>query len=150
MLELKETEMSDGTGDDLAVHSRRLPYIFWLQALILTKVYQSVSDHVQVVGDDCDVLTLSCLFWFLLLLQKKHQQRCLQLPGEQAVEMALMKMVEVFWQGWVLEMRCVLMQATNPNPNWMNYLAKMRLSVKVNFILSVLHNCDECSCFYIM
>jgi hypothetical protein len=30
----------------------------------------------------------------------------------------------------------------------MNYWAKIYLSVKVNFILSVLRNWDECSCFY--
>ena len=105
---------------------------------------------MQYAGDDFDALSLSWLFCFLLLLQKKHQQRSLQLSGEQEVEMAKMTMVEIFWQEWVLEVRCVVGQATNPNPNWMNYLAKIHLSVKVNFILSVLRNCDECSCFYCM
>ena len=95
---------------------------------------------MQYAGDDVDILSLSWLFWFLLLLQKKHQQRSLQLSGEQEVEMAMMTMVEIFWQEWVLEVRCVEVQATNPNPDWMNYLAKMHLSVKVNFILSVLRN----------
>lgn len=105
---------------------------------------------MQYAGDGFDVLSLSWLFCFLLLLQEKHQQRSLQLSGEQEVEMAIMTMVEIFWQEWVLEVRCVVVQATNPNPNWMNYSAKMHLSVKVNFILSVLHNWDECSCFYYM
>jgi len=95
---------------------------------------------MQYAGDGFDVLSLSWLFCFLLLLQEKHQQRSLQLSGEQEVEMAIMTMVEIFWQEWVLEVRCVVVQATNPNPNWMNYSAKMHLSVKVNFILSVLHN----------
>ena len=95
---------------------------------------------MQYAGDDFHVLSLSWLFWFLLLLQKKHQQRRLQLSGEQEVEMAMMMMVEIFWQEWVLEVRCVVVQATNPNPNWMNYWAKLHLSVKVNFIISVLHN----------
>jgi len=95
---------------------------------------------MQYAGDECDVLSLSWLFQFLLSLQKKHQQRSLQLSEEQEVEMAIMTMVEIFWQEWVLEVRCVVVQATNPNPNWMNYWAKMHLSVKVNFILSVLHN----------
>jgi len=95
---------------------------------------------MQYAGDGFVVLSLSWLFCFLLLLQKKHQQGSLQLSGEQEVEMAIMTMVEIFWQEWVLEVRSVVVQATNPNPNWMNYSAKMHLSVKVNFILSVLHN----------
>jgi hypothetical protein len=63
---------------------------------------------MQYAGNECDVLSLSWLFRFLLLLQKKHQQRSLQLSGEQEVEMAMMTMVEIFWQEWVLEVRCVV------------------------------------------
>ena len=48
LLELNETEKSDRTADDLAVRSRRLPYIYLLQVLIYAQVYKSMSDHYAV------------------------------------------------------------------------------------------------------
>ena len=66
-------------------------------------------------------------FCFYFKLQKDHQQRNLLLPRQQEVEMVLMKVAEIFWQEWVLEVRRVVMQATNPGRDWMNYLAKMHL-----------------------
>jgi len=47
------------------------------------------------------------------------------------VEVVMVKMEEIFWLEWVLEVTYMVMQAANPNPNWMSYLVKVCLAVKV-------------------
>jgi hypothetical protein len=59
-----------------------------------------------------------------------------------------MKMVEIFWQEWVLEVRCMVLQVDNPNPNWMSYLVKMHLAVKVRIIIDISHNSNKYSYSY--
>lgn len=91
----------------------------------------------------CHLIAFSSYFQY----QKDQQQRRPQLPGKQVV-VVLMKMVKIFWQEWVLEVRCVVLQAANPNPNWMTYLVKMHLPVKVRIIIDILHNLNKYSCCY--
>jgi hypothetical protein len=59
-----------------------------------------------------------------------------------------MKMTEILWQEWVLEVRHMELKADNPNPNWMSYLEKVHLAMKVRIIIGRLYISNKCSYSY--